>query len=155
MEVSNPAGWEASWAWGVPLIVLTSVVHVFGLGFINERMIPVPGARMDPRSTTFLAMTMSVVVLLATLLHAFEASVWAGAYLLLRALPDAKAAMLYSVSALTTYGHASEVLAERWKMLGALEALNGMLLFGLSTAFLFAMIQQLWSFRSSGRGPKR
>jgi hypothetical protein len=29
-------------------------------------------------------------------------------------------------------------------MMGALEALNGMLLFGLTTAFLFAMIQRVW-----------
>ncbi len=117
MEVSSAAGWEASWAWGVPLVVLTSVIHVFGLGFINERMIPVPGARrMDPRGSTFVAVTMSVAVLLATLLHAFEAAVWAGAYLMLRALPDVKTAMLYSVSALTTYGHASEVLTDRWRM---------------------------------------
>jgi hypothetical protein len=150
MEVSSAAGWEANWAWGVPLIVLTSVIHVFGLGFINERMIPVPGARMNRRGSLFLAVTMSIAVLLATLLHAFEAALWAGAYLMLRALPDVKAAMLYSMSALTTYGHASEVLTHRWRMLGALEALNGMLLFGLSTAFLFAMIQKLWSQRSSG-----
>jgi hypothetical protein len=29
-------------------------------------------------------------------------------------------------------------------MMGALEALNGMLLFGLTTAFLFAMIEEVW-----------
>jgi hypothetical protein len=41
--------------------------------------------------------------------------------------------MLYSLSALTTYGHASALLPDHWKMLGALEALNGALLFGLTT----------------------
>jgi hypothetical protein len=51
--------------------------------------------------------------------------------------------MLYSLSALTTYGHASALLSDHWKMLGALEALNGVMLFGLTTAFLFAMIQGL------------
>ena len=33
---------------------------------------------------------------------------------------------------------------------GALEALNGMLLFGLTTAFLFAMIQKVWPLGSRG-----
>jgi hypothetical protein len=39
-------------------------------------------------------------------------------------------------------------------MMGALEALNGMLLFGLTTAFLFAMIQEVWplSLRGGRRG---
>jgi hypothetical protein len=146
MEVSAPSAWEANWAWGVPLIILTSVVHVLGLGLISERIVQAFGGRMDRRHSTFLfAAAMSAAVLLATLLHALEAAVWALAYLLLRALPDSRAAMLYSVSALTTYGHASALLADRWRMLGALEALNGMLLFGLSTAFLFALIQEIWS----------
>jgi hypothetical protein len=52
--------------------------------------------------------------------------------------------MLYSLSALTTYGHANIFLDTKWQMMGALEALNGMLLFGLTTAFLFAMIQRVW-----------
>jgi hypothetical protein len=52
--------------------------------------------------------------------------------------------MLYSLSALTTYGHANIFLEDKWQMMGALEALNGMLLFGLTTAFLFAMIQRVW-----------
>jgi MFS superfamily sulfate permease-like transporter len=155
MEVSNPSAWGANWAWGVPLIVLTSVVHVLGLGFINERVAQGLSGRMDRRRSTFLfAVAMSVAVLLATVLHGFEAAVWAAAYLLLRALPDMRTAMLYSVSALTTYGHASALLPDRWKMLGALEALNGMLLFGLTTAFLFAMIQGIWSLGSRDRPPR-
>jgi hypothetical protein len=37
-------------------------------------------------------------------------------------------------------------------MMGALEALNGMLLFGLTTALLFAMIQEVWPLaRREGR----
>ena len=38
--------------------------------------------------------------------------------------------------------------------MGALEALNGMMLFGLTTAFLFAMIQQVWPVGSRERHPK-
>ncbi len=52
--------------------------------------------------------------------------------------------MLYSLSAMTTYGHANLFLKTRWQLMGALEALNGMLSFGLTTAFLFAIIQRVW-----------
>jgi hypothetical protein len=31
--------WGADWAWGLPLILLTVVIHVFGLGIINERVV--------------------------------------------------------------------------------------------------------------------
>ena len=51
--------------------------------------------------------------------------------------------MLYSMGAMTTYGHQSLYLEERWWLLGTIEALNGWLLFGLSTAFLFWLIQEV------------
>ena len=50
------------------------------------------------------AMVMGAAVLLITALHAVEAAAWAGAYRILGALPDTKSAMLYSLSAMTTYG---------------------------------------------------
>jgi hypothetical protein len=53
--------------------------------------------------------------------------------------------------ALEGYGHANLFLEEQWQLMGALEALNGMLLFGLTTAFLFAMIQKVWPLGSRGR----
>jgi hypothetical protein len=43
--------------------------------------------------------------------------------------------MLYSLGAITSYGHANVFLEPHWQMMGALEALNGMLPFGLTTTF--------------------
>jgi MFS superfamily sulfate permease-like transporter len=151
MELDATA-WKANWAWGLPLIVLTAVVHVLGLGLINEKVVRTLEGRMDHRRFTALfAVAMSVTVLLATVLHAVEAALWAAAYLLLGALPSARSAMLYSLSALTSYGHANIFLTPHWQLMGALESLNGMLLFGLTTAFLFAMIQRLWPLGSRDR----
>jgi len=51
--------------------------------------------------------------------------------------------MLYSLNAITSYGHINLSLEEHWHLMGAVEALNGWLLFGLTTAFLFGMSQKL------------
>ena len=83
------------------------------------------------------------VVLLVTLLHAVEATIWSIAYVRLEALPDYRIAMLYSLNAITSYGHVAIDLAPHWQMMGALEALNGMILFGLTTAFLFGAIHKI------------
>ena len=57
--------------------------------------------------------------------------------------------MLYSLSAMTIQRPRGSVLLEpHWQLMGGLEALNGMLLFGLTTAFLFAMIQRVWPLGS-------
>jgi hypothetical protein len=139
------APWEASWAWGLPLILLTVVIHVFGLAVINDRVVRT--LLRTTRHRVFIpmfAIIMAIAVLLATALHGIEAIAWAAAFRVLGALSDNRAAMLYSLNAMTTYGHESISLAPHWQMMGALEALNGMLLFGLTTAFLFAMIQEVW-----------
>ncbi len=45
---------------------------------------------------------------------------------------------------MTTYGHSEIFLAGHWRLMGALEALNGLILFGLTTAFMYGMIQRVW-----------
>jgi len=144
--------WDTNWAWSLPLIVLNVVIHVLGLGLINERVVRSLTGAMDRRHfTVVFAVVMGATALLATILHGIEGTIWAAAYRLLGALPDNKSAMLYSLGAITSYGHANIFLEPHWQMMGALEALNGMLLFGLTTAFLFAMIQEVWPIGSRAR----
>jgi hypothetical protein len=137
--------WSADWAWGLPLIVVTVVIHSFGLGLIDQRVSAVlkgSGARRLPQW-----LSMSIVggtALCATILHGFEGTIWAAAYMLLGALPDRKSAMLYSLNAMTTYGHANLHLGAHWQLMGSLEALNGWILFGLTTALLFTVVQKVW-----------
>jgi hypothetical protein len=145
--------WSNDWAWGLPLIVLTVLAHGFGLVLIRtnvgDRLARRFGAR---RSGVEFAAVIAATVLLLTILHATEAGVWAAAYVALGARPDVSSAMLYSLSAMTTYGHANVYLAEHWRLMGALEALNGMMLFGLTTAFLFSVLQTNWPARPRSRG---
>jgi hypothetical protein len=62
-----------------------------------------------------------------------------------------KAAALYSLGAITTYGHTNLLLEKHWQLMGAIEALNGWLLFGLTTAFLFWLIQEVSPSNRAGR----
>ena len=138
--------WGFNYAWGVPLIVLTVVIHAYGLGLINRvftsMLRDAVRLRHLPIASTFLVAS---TVLSVTILHVFECSFWAGAYRFLDALQDFKSAMLYSLNAMTSYGHESLNLPPRWQLMGALEALNGWILFGLTTAFLFTVMQRVSS----------
>ena len=138
------AYWSASWLWSVPLILFTVLIHAFGLSLIRDRIVTaLQPSEQDCQSRLCFAVVLGTTVLLVTFLHAFEGALWALAYLLLGALPDAPTAMLYSLEAMTTYGHANILLEPHWQMMGALEALNGMILFGLTTAFLFSILQSV------------
>jgi hypothetical protein len=118
--------WSGNWAWSLPLIVLTVLIHVFGLQFINDGVVHLlSGALARRRFIPMFSAVMGVTTLLATILHGIEATIWAGAYRHLGALPDNKAGMLYSLSAMTSYGHANLFLETQWQMMGALESLKG------------------------------
>jgi hypothetical protein len=145
MNAISATPWIGDWAWSLPLIVLTVVIHVCGLALISGRVVVVLDLAVDRANfMPKFVIVLGAISLLATILHGTETAIWAGAYRFLGALPDNRSAMLYSLSAMTTYGHAALFLEPHWQLMGALEALNGMLLFGLTTAFLFAMIQRVW-----------
>jgi hypothetical protein len=142
-EILN--NWGLDWAWGLPLIVLTVLIHAYGLGLIGKEVTPaLSGAGRFRNLSAAAIFAMGGTALSATILHGLEGIIWAGAYRYLGALPDSRSAMLYSLSAMTSYGHENLYLAPRWQMMGALEALNGWILFGLTTAFLFTVMQKAW-----------
>jgi hypothetical protein len=150
MKLGNGGGWSTDLAWGLLLIVLNVVFHAISLGLINKSV----ASRLSGSLQHWHHVLLSVCVVGGTalstaVLHAIEVSSWAAAYQLLGALPDRQSAMLYSMNAMTSYGHVNLYLAPRWQMMGSLEALNGWILFGLTTAFLFAIVQKAWSH--SGR----
>lgn len=148
----TPWMWTADWMWGLPLILATVIIHVFGMRVTCGRAIRFSKERTNSRHATVVsAAVMGATTLFATCLHAAEAGLWAAAYRLLGALPNAKSAMLYSVEAITSYGHTNLFLEDRWQLMGAMESLNGWLLFGLSTAFLFGVIEKIGLLSSVGR----
>jgi hypothetical protein len=139
------APWTSDWLWSLPLIVFTMILHVLALGFVFRLIVEAhtrseSSRRAAPMRASVLVM---VFILAAIILHAFEAGCWGWAFLLLGGLPDPRDAMLYSLNAMTTFGHVSFELAGPWRLMGAMEALNGILLFGLSTAFMFALLVRL------------
>jgi hypothetical protein len=156
MNISDDIPWDANWAWSLPLIALSVIFHVIGLGFINAGVVRALDRRKDSRHFLIaFSLVMGATTLAATMLHTMEAAIWAIAYRALGALPDSKSAMLYSLEAMTTFGHANIFLAQHWRLMGALEALNGMLLFGLTTAFLYGMIQTVWPIENRRLGGPR
>lgn len=74
----------------------------------------------------------AAIGLLLAVLHGMEASIWAAAYLWPGALNPPVDAMLQSVESMTMRGASGLILPRHWQKMGALEAADGMLLFGIS-----------------------
>jgi hypothetical protein len=142
-----------SWTWGLSLIVLTIAIHVMGVVLIALAGMKVR-ARLAARSLglwnaiPIVVGVIGVVGLLLATLHGLEAAIWAVAYLWLGALDTPLEAMLFSVDSMATRGASGLVLHQHWQMMGALEAVDGMLLFGISTAYIFTTMQLYWPILS-------
>lgn len=150
MDPSAISSWGYNWAWSVPLIVFTVIFHAYALSLLNQRVASVLKGRWKIHDVVSLSVLGGTAVC-ATVCHAIEVAMWASLYFLLGALPDWRIAVLYSLGAMTTYGNSGLKLESQWRLMGPLEALNGWILFGLTTAFLFAVIQEVWSYSNQHR----
>ena len=107
--------WGMDSAWGLPLILLTVIFHAYCLGLLNKEVCSMlSDTRRLGRFSPFSIFVIGGTTLWATILHGTEGLIWAGTFRFLGALPDIKSAILYSLSAMTSYGHANLYLAPRW-----------------------------------------
>jgi hypothetical protein len=81
--------------------------------------------------------------LVALTAHLIEIAAWAVPFALFGQFVDFSAALYHSAENYTTLGYGDVVMSASWRLLGPIEAADGMLMFGVSTAMLFAVIQRL------------
>jgi hypothetical protein len=68
-------------------------------------------------------------------------------------LPDYATAFYHSAVNFTTLGYGDIVMAPVWRLLGPLEAANGVLMFGLSASAMFALTNRLLELRLKRQPP--
>jgi hypothetical protein len=125
------------------LVAATVLVHLVGL----DVLLSLTGAHLRRFQTAWLRLDRLLaplgIVLGLFVLHGLEIWLYAFAYRLLGALPNLEQALYFSISAYSTLGEAGAAMPATWRVVGVLEAVNGMLLIGWSTAFLFHVLNHL------------
>ena len=89
-----------------------------------------------------LSFVMIVTVLVLMAAHLSEVVVWASAYAVLNAAPNGSDVVYFSFVNYTTLGYGDITPTEDWKLLGPMTAMNGVLLFGWSTAVIFQVLSK-------------
>src|SRR5215472_11297787 len=89
--------------------------HVVGLRFIKRRV-----DRRIQDVGKHQTLSLGVVTLCITLLHVVEMGLWACMFLFLGALTDRPTAVLYSLNALTAFGHMDVELQRKWQLIAAI-----------------------------------
>ena len=144
------SAWTPSLGWSLLLFAITLTIHVAGVvliaGAIEWAIARLP--KLDVTHLGTIAISIALIVAVAlwlAVLHGFECVIWALVYLHVGALPTPADAVLYSVDSMTTRGASGLTMDAQWRMMGATEGTDGVLLFGISTAFLFYAMLRIWN----------
>ena len=78
------------------------------------------------------------------LLHLIEITAWAVFYVRSDAMADLQSALYFSAVTYTTTGYGDVVLPHEWRLVGAIEALTGILMCGWSTGFFFVVVSRMF-----------
>jgi hypothetical protein len=124
------------------IVSATVVIHLAGLDLLQAIL------RLHlERFTRWIHLDRKVIpvgiVLGLFVVHGVEIWLYALTYWLSGALGDLEQALYFSISAYSSLGETGAILPHAWRVVGVLEAINGMLLIGWSTAFLFQILRHL------------
>ncbi len=80
-------------------------------------------------------------------LSLIETGIWASFYYYRDLFSNFETALYFSLGTYSTIGYGDVVLPQRWRLLGGIEGISGVLLCGLSGAFIFAVLNVLFQSR--------
>ena len=129
------------------IVAVCLLLHVAGLLVMAEWLmqrreyLEQKGARM--RYAILMFLLFSGIMLL----HVIGTSMWAVFYYTRALFKDFETALYFSLTSYTTIGYGDVLLPQKWRLLGAIEGVTGVLFCGISTAFIFAVMSAVLQSR--------
>jgi hypothetical protein len=130
-------------------ITITTNLLIQGLGniFWFRKVVSITRNQNDITNSGILKVLLFSIMLF-TLIHTLHSMVWAGCYY---AIPETSSqfssfseAVYFSMVTFTTLGYGDISLNSDWRLLSGLEAMNGIMLIGWSTAMMYSLIQNIY-----------
>jgi hypothetical protein len=121
------------------IVAVCVIIHVSGLMMLADQLtkrVRTEGKNNLVREIGSLTLVFGVVVIL----HMLETAVWAVFYFGRQLFPNFETSLYFSLTTYTAIGFGDVVLPDNWRLLGGVEGISGLLLCGLSTAFLFLIV---------------
>ena len=132
---------------GLLIMFITTVIHAVFMMAINS-VLEWRLARFGPtRGHIDRAVLVSVLALWMFLAIVIEVWMWALLYLYdpsITTLPDMETAFYFSMVTFTTLGYGDVVLTGQWRALASIQAANGVIVFGWTTALIFYFMQRIY-----------
>jgi hypothetical protein len=128
------------------MVIATVILHAVGLYAVarilrlEEREEAVE--HIHPMSLRGFSVTLAVILGLITL-HGIEIWLYAVVYNLIGAVEGLRHAIYFSTITYGAIGYDDSAMAEQWRLVSAIEGINGVILMGWSTAFFVTLIARM------------
>ena len=129
------------------VVFVCLLLHVAGILLMAEWLLRHQKYFERSGTRTHFSILMLVLISGIMLLHVVESSLWAAFYYTGALFPDFETSLYFSLVTYTAIGYGDVVLPQKWWLLGAIEGVSGVLLCGLSTAFIFAVMNAMFKAR--------
>ncbi len=136
-------------AFGTVLILITTVIHGSCTAAVIRVLQASHASTWGNRSAATRVLLISAVVLMMFLAALLESGTWAAVYLVLGAIQDLETALYFSVVTFTTLGYGDVTLDASWRLLASMQAANGTIMFGWTTAIVMAVIHRMVAAREA------
>lgn len=129
------------------IVSVCLIIHLLGIMVMAEWLL----RRRDyfEQSATKRHFALLIVTLTAGILflHLMQTSLWALFYYAQDLFTDFETSLYFSMVSFTTIGYGDVLLPRRWRLLGVIEGFSGVLLCGISTGFMFAVLNAMLQTR--------
>ena len=129
------------------IVAICVVIHTSGMVILAQWLLRRLSLERYTSSLTRYTLLLILVFAVIIVLHLAEAAIWAAFYQWQGLFPDYETSLYFSLGSYTTIGYGDVVLPQRWRLLGGIEGVSGVLLCGLSTAFIFVIVTMLFQTR--------
>jgi hypothetical protein len=127
---------------GALLIVVTTRIHAEGM-LLASLLLRTRIAQEKDRLQRKHIYLVGAIVLVMFLTSIVEVLVWAFTYVGLNAIEGFEQTLYFSMVTFTTLGYGDVVLTEDWRLLASIQAANGAILLGWTTAIVIAAVQRI------------
>ena len=129
------------------LVSVCLIIHLAGILLMAEWLLQRREYLEHTAGRRHFAVMLVALFLGIMFLHLMQTSLWAVFYYTKNLFSDFETSLYFSMVSFTTIGYGDVLLPSKWRLLGVIEGFSGVLLCGVSTGFVFAVINAAFQFR--------
>jgi voltage-gated potassium channel len=137
------------------IVSVSLIIHMAGILLMAEWLLRRREELERNVSRRYFAGVMVMLFGGILLLHLIQTSLWALFYYTQELFSDFETSLYFSMVSFTTIGYGDVLLPRHWRLLGVIEGFSGVLLCGVSTGFIFAVINAIFQSRLRQRSNQR